>query len=500
MNTFVNIPVPAANGSGPAVDVSAFGASKTVSVAGPFDAAVTIEYSNEAVPTSWAPLVTFNNPDGNTYDFVAHWMRATVRGYKSGTPQCDVGGPDHGASFASLPVTVGNGAGAAVDVSGLGTFKTVTVGGAYRGNVQIEISEDGITAWSQIGLGFPTPGGQSQAVTAHWMRAVRSGVPLIDPGLPIVDVGGAQGADDNTIDVEDEGVNLGAFSVLNFVGGGVTATDAGGGVAQISVPAPPVPAIIVEDEGIALPGVFTTLNFTGGGIAATDSGGGIAQINVPTPTVVVEDEGVALGSFVAFNFVGGGVTASDAGGGLAQISIPAPPTPAIIVEDEGIALPGVFTTLNFTGGGVTATNSGGGVAQVSVPSATPPGNAIMFWGCDDVGAAVAARFIPPGFEVGLAPTTDRMQIPVPRAGTLKNLFVRHNAAAGNGQPVTYTVFVNGAATAITCNLATGAIGQASDVAHSVVVAAGDRVSIRASKGAVVGSGVVDLDVSLEVAA
>lgn len=189
MNLFVNIPVPAANGSGAAVDVSGIGATKTISVAGPFDAAVTIEYTNEAAPTSWAPLVTFNNPDGGTFDFVAHWIRATVRGYKSGTPQCDLGGSDLGAAFASLPVTVGNGAGAAVDVSGLGTFKTVTVGGAYRGNVQIEISEDGITAWSQIGLGFPTPGAQSQSVIAHWMRAVRSGVPQIDPGLPVVDVG-----------------------------------------------------------------------------------------------------------------------------------------------------------------------------------------------------------------------------------------------------------------------------------------------------------------------
>lgn len=35
--------------------------------------------------------------------------------------------------------------------------------------------------------------------------------------------------------VQDEGVPLGLFSTLNFVGAGITATDAGGGVAQIEV-------------------------------------------------------------------------------------------------------------------------------------------------------------------------------------------------------------------------------------------------------------------------
>lgn len=36
--------------------------------------------------------------------------------------------------------------------------------------------------------------------------------------------------------VRDEGTPLGSFTALNFTGSGVTATDAGGGVAQIAVP------------------------------------------------------------------------------------------------------------------------------------------------------------------------------------------------------------------------------------------------------------------------
>ncbi len=191
-NLFVSIPVPTSNGSGAPVDVSAMGASKTISVAGPFVAAVTIEVTNELVPTQWAPLITFGVPDGIVRDVSAHWMRATVADYKSGAPACDVGGDDTGALFVSLDVPVGNGAGAAADVSALDLFKSITVGGPFRGNVQIEVSEDGTSNWSQMGFGFNNPGLQSQKITAHWMRVVRAGVPLIAPGLPIVDVGASQ--------------------------------------------------------------------------------------------------------------------------------------------------------------------------------------------------------------------------------------------------------------------------------------------------------------------
>lgn len=191
-NLFVNIPVPAANGSGAPVAMGAFGLVKTVSVTGPFVAAVTIEISNELAPTKWAPLQTFNNADGFTYEVACRWMRATVANYKSGAPACDVGGTDDGTLFASLPVTAGDGVGAAVDVSLLGLFKTVTVGGPFGGNVQLEVSVDGITRWSQIGLGFPNAGQQSTTVSAKFMRVVRAGVPTVAPGLPIVDVAACQ--------------------------------------------------------------------------------------------------------------------------------------------------------------------------------------------------------------------------------------------------------------------------------------------------------------------
>ena len=193
-NIFTSIPVPTANGSGAAVDVSSFGASKTISVAGILPGAVIVEISNQLVPTSWAPVASFSNPDGIVVNAAARWMRATVTGFVPGfvtpTATCDVGGTDDGATFANLPVTAGNGSGAAVDISSLGLFKTIVVGGTFGGNVQVELSEDGASNWSQIGFGFPQPGQQSQIVAAHFMRVTRGGVPTIAPGMPTVDVGG----------------------------------------------------------------------------------------------------------------------------------------------------------------------------------------------------------------------------------------------------------------------------------------------------------------------
>ena len=128
-----------------------------------------------------------------------------------------------------------------------------------------------------------------------------------------------------------------------------------------------------------------------------------------------------------------------------------------------------------------------------------PGDAILMWGNDSLTAAADTRFLTPGRDRAAAPLVDQAQLPVPRAGVLKNFFVRHNAAAGDGNSVAYDVLVNGVATAITVTLATGAVGQASDLVNTVVVAQGDRVSIRAVKAAGITDGGLNVQASLEVA-
>ncbi len=329
-NQFVTLPAPAGNGSGAAVDTSTFGGLRTITNSGngfTFEPTVTIEFSNEAVPVNWAPLWIFGKPGEKNVVVAARWMRATVSNYRGGgAPVVDVGGDDSGAQYAQLPVTPGNGLGAAVDVSGMDSFKTVHVGGAFRGAMNIEISEDGGATYSQVAT-FYGPGHKTLELVAEFMRVRRTAVPQIRPGNPVVWVGAVDGAAGTAgIFVEDEGVLIAPnqFSTLDFVGAGVTATDAGGGVAQISIPGG-IDGIDVDDDGVPIgAGPYTKLNFQGPGVVASDAGGGEADVIIPGTTY--EDEGVPVAGAPhdTANFTGDGVSVTDAGGGRVNIDISVP--------------------------------------------------------------------------------------------------------------------------------------------------------------------------------
>ena len=56
------------------------------------------------------------------------------------------------------------------------------------------------------------------------------------PGRPNFANPTGAGAGSNTIDTQDDGVAVNSASTLNFVGAGVTASDAGGGTATITIP------------------------------------------------------------------------------------------------------------------------------------------------------------------------------------------------------------------------------------------------------------------------
>src|ERR1044071_1447970 len=183
----VNLPVPAFNGEGAAVDVSSFGPLKTIVVSGGADAIIVIQMSNDPGGTNWPPLAVFQQSGTQSTSVAARWLRAVTQQYRSGTPACDVGGTNEGSSFVQLPVPVGNGTGAPVDVSAMGVFKTPFVGGDFRGALNIEISEDG-TNWATA-FSFNNPGQISNSFAAQFMRVRRNGVPEINPGLPDVYLG-----------------------------------------------------------------------------------------------------------------------------------------------------------------------------------------------------------------------------------------------------------------------------------------------------------------------
>lgn len=171
----------------------------------------------------------------------------------------------------------------------------------------------------------------------------------------------------------------------------------------------------------------------------------------------------------------------------------------INILDENVAIPNnPHQALNFIGAGVQAVDAGGGQSNVFVPGGVVADGAVLVWGSDNLGAAADTRFIPPGRSNGLAVTTSIYRFPLPRAGTLRNLFVRHNSAGGNGNLVVYTVIVNGVATTITASLATGAVGQASDIVNGFAAVQGDFVAIRCVKPVAVAGGNIDVQVSLEL--
>lgn len=230
----VNLPAPAGNGSGAAVNVSAFGSTKTITVQGngsplgsPF---VTIEVSNDSGGVQWAPLETFVTPNQQTFEVACLFMRATISNYKGGTaPVIEVGGEDDTTFTASIPVPAGNGTGSAFNVASLPLFKTVQIGGAFQGVVNVEISEDGGTSWSTA-FSFSQPGIQSQIIACNRMRVTRVGVPAVNPGTPICNVAA-------TVPVGGGGGGGGGSSFENFVHT-VDGTEPGFGTDTLTVTLP----------------------------------------------------------------------------------------------------------------------------------------------------------------------------------------------------------------------------------------------------------------------
>lgn len=127
------------------------------------------------------------------------------------------------------------------------------------------------------------------------------------------------------------------------------------------------------------------------------------------------------------------------------------------------------------------------------------GSTVLTWGNGDIAAAADSRFLAPGRQQGAAALNDIQSMVMPKAGTLRNLFVRQHSGVGDGDNVVYTVMVNGVATAITCTLASNVVATGSDIVNTAAVVQGDRVSLRASKAASITNGNLDVQATLELA-
>jgi hypothetical protein len=148
------------------------------------------------------------------------------------------------------------------------------------------------------------------------------------------------------------------------------------------------------------------------------------------------------------------------------------------------------------------TSTGAGTTWDRVVTEGTEAKAILTWGNASVANSTATRVLDPGYENRLAPLSTAasvIDVRSPRSGVLRNLYVEHNNPGGSGALITYTVYVNGAPTAITVGVASTS-AQGADTVNSVSIAAGDRIRIVVTKVAVAGAGSRYPEVSLEVAA
>jgi len=187
--TAFNLVVPATDGQGAAVDVSSLGKRRTITLAGALGgASIQIQGSNDG-GTSYFDIATFTKPGVIVIDNVSLRMRVSVAN-ATGTvaANCDVAGTASGAAGLTLPDPGPGGTSAAVQTSGLGLFKTVSVHGAFSGgDVRIQISADGL-AWGDF-IGFGAPDHRSLQFAANYMRVVRASQSV---GAIVIAVGAAE--------------------------------------------------------------------------------------------------------------------------------------------------------------------------------------------------------------------------------------------------------------------------------------------------------------------
>lgn len=122
---------------------------------------------------------------------------------------------------------------------------------------------------------------------------------------------------------------------------------------------------------------------------------------------------------------------------------------------------------------------------------------ILIFGSDSVASTVTTRFLTPGFNFSIAPTT-AVQFRLPHGGVMRNLRVRQNVPAGNGNQLVYTLRVNGVATLLSVSMASTA-ADASDLVNTIAVVAGDLVDLRVTKALGIGTTPGQITAAFEVA-
>jgi len=214
---FAELPVPAGNGAGAAVDVEAFGSFNTVSCLEPFSGTIMVEISEDGI--DWAECFTFNQPTWQNKTFVAKLMRVRRKNVPT-------------SGFIGIPVvTVGSIlAGASMDTDEL---VKVNAGDTTAGYL-----EDKLISSPSIDVDVFDDGSGDLALFLTALTAV----PITVRGPT-----NAEGDSDELAranhqhrleyEVEDEGVLVSARPRMDFVGAGVGAVDVPGeDLTRVTIP------------------------------------------------------------------------------------------------------------------------------------------------------------------------------------------------------------------------------------------------------------------------
>lgn len=121
------------------------------------------------------------------------------------------------------------------------------------------------------------------------------------------------------------------------------------------------------------------------------------------------------------------------------------------------------------------------------------------WGNNGVSSSTTTRYMTPGirFGDGAVTTEANVQIPATRDGRVRNLAIRHNIPAGNGNDIVYRLRVNGVNTSLTVTLASTGTQASSGASDSFIINKGDLLSIQVTKTSGISSSPNNVTASLD---
>lgn len=238
----------------------------------------------------------------------------------------------------------------------------------------------------------------------------------------------------------------------------------------------------VAGTGITVSGATgdVTINVVYGGVPPAIAAAGSAGVAASASRSDHTHEGVHS------NVAGNGISVSSATGDVTITTLYGG-APAAIASAGSAGTNNTASRSNHTHEGVHSIIAGTGIAVSGATgdvTVSARGIDTFVWTIDNYGPTSTAFniYAPLGYTTnttvvytvaaGFEPT-----FRVSHAGTLHNMRVRHNRNNGFANAITYTVRVNGADTALAVTLNSSA-ADGTNLATSIAVAAGDRISLR----------------------